>query len=123
MSFKIKSIHHIKLTVKDLVISKKFYESLPGFKCVAEHPDFIMFSVGNFYLGLTTHHKSKEVFDETVTGLDHVSFLVENLDQAVKFLDENNIPHGEIKKLSNNLSVLAFRDPDNIQLELSYKKS
>ena len=123
MSFKIIQIHHIKLTVRDLEISKKFYESLPGFKCVAEYPDFVMFSVGNFYLGLTTHNKLNEDFDETITGLDHISFEVDNLDQAVKFFDENNIKHGEIKKLSNNLFVLAFRDPDNIQLELCYKKS
>lgn len=103
-------------------ISKRFYGSLPGFKCVAEYPDFVMFSVGSFYLGLTTHHKQKEGFDETATGLDHVSFEVENLDLAIKFFDENNIKHGEIKKLSNDLYVLAFRDPDNIQLELCYKK-
>lgn len=122
MSFRIKSIHHIKLTVKDLVVSKKFYESLPGFKCVAEYSDFVMFSVGNFYLGLTTHNKSNEDFNETVTGLDHVSFVVENLDRAIKFFDENNIKHGEIKKLSNGLFVLAFRDPDNIQLELCCKR-
>ena len=99
MSFRITKIHHIKLTVRDLEVSKKFYESLPGFKCVAEYPDFVMFSVGNFYLGLTTHNKSKGNFDETVSGLDHVSFEVENIDQAIKFFDENNIKHGEIKKL------------------------
>jgi len=126
MSFKISKIHHIKLTVRDLATSKRFYESLPEFKCVAEHPDFVMFSAGNFYLGLTTHHKINALFDETVTGLDHVSFEVnsrQDLDSAVSFFDDNNIQHGEIKELSNNLWVLAFRDPDNIQLELCYKQS
>ena len=126
MSFKINKIHHIKLTVRDLGISEKFYESLPGFQCVAEYPDFVMFSAGDFYLGLTTHNKSKDVFDETVAGLDHVSFEVsyrQDLDSAVSFFDDNNIQHGEIKELSNNLWVLAFRDPDNIQLELCYKQS
>ena len=122
MSFKITKIHHIELTVRDLEVSKKFYESLPGFKCVAKYPDFVMFSVGNFYLGLTTHNKLKNNFDETVAGLDHVSFEVDSLDQAIKFFDENNIKRGEIKELSNKLWVLAFRDPDNIQLELCYKK-
>lgn len=122
MSFKINKIHHIKLTVRDLQISKRFYESLPGFKCVAQYPDFIMFSVGNFYLGLTTHRKEKGGFDETVAGLDHVSFEVDNLGQAIEFFEKNNVLHGEIKKLSNGLFVLAFRDPDNIQLELCCKK-
>lgn len=126
MSFKINKIHHIKLTVRDLKISKSFYEVLPGFKCVAEHPDFVMFSVGNFYLGLTTHNKSKGIFDETITGLDHVSFEInseQELENAIKFFDKNQIKHGIIEKLSNGLQILAFRDPDNIQLELSYKKS
>jgi hypothetical protein len=52
-------------------------------------------------------------------GLDHVSFEVkskEDLEEAVK------IYGGKIKKLSNGLCVLAFRDPDNIQLELCWKE-
>ena len=124
MSFKISKIHHIKLTVRDLNVSKDFYGTLPGFKCVAEYPDFVMFFVGNFYLGLTTHNKTKGTFDETVTGLDHISFAVdseEDLDHAIKFFDENKIKHSNIERLSNNLSVLVFRDPDNVQLELAYK--
>jgi catechol 2,3-dioxygenase-like lactoylglutathione lyase family enzyme len=126
MNFKINKIHHVELTVRNLEISKKFYESLPGFKSVAEYPDFVMFSVGDFYLGLTTHNKPKDIFEETITGLDHVSFEVgsrQDLDSAISFFDTNNIKHGEIKKLSNDLWVLAFRDPDNIQLELCYKQS
>jgi glyoxylase I family protein len=125
MNFKINKIHHIELTVRDLNVSKYFYEALPGFKCVAEYPDFLMFSVGDFYLGLTTHNKSNSTFDETVTGLDHVSFEVssrQDLDSAVSFFDAKTIKHGDIKKLSNNLWVLAFRDPDNIQLELCWSQ-
>ncbi len=124
MSFKISKIHHIKLTVRDLGVSKGFYGALPGFKCVAEYPDFVMFSAGNFYLGLTTHNKVTGAFDETVTGLDHVSFEVaseEDLHEAFVFFKEKQIKHGEIEKLSNGLQVLVFRDPDNIQLELAYK--
>lgn len=124
MSFKISKIHHIKLTVRDLNVSKGFYGTLPGFKCVAEYPDFVMFFVGNFYLGLTTHNKTKGTFDETVTGLDHVSFEVaseEELYEALAFFEEKQINHDRIEKLSNGLQVLVFRDPDNIQLELTYK--
>ncbi len=127
MSFTINKIHHIKLTVKNLEISKKFYESLPGFKCVANYPDFIMFSVGNFYLGLTTHSgkSSMESFSEFRIGLDHISFDVkskQDLETALGFFNKNKIPHGKIDKLSNDLLILPFRDPDNIQLELCYKE-
>jgi len=122
---RIKGVHHIKLTVTDLDRSKRFYQKIPGFKIVAEHPDFIMFYNNFLYLGLTTHKgKAKAKFDETTTGLDHISFVVESkqdLDGVIIFFDKEKIPHGEIKKLSNNTYVLAFRDPDNIQLELSWR--
>jgi len=114
-------IHHIELTVKNLEISKKFYEKLPGFKVVAQYPNFIMFFNSYFYLGLTDH-KNKQTADkflETNVGMDHASLLVKSKDD----LDEGQkLFGGEIKKLSNNLWVLAFRDPDNIQLELCWKE-
>ena len=57
-------------------------------------------------------------------GLDHLSFDVgsrEALDEAVQLLDEHGVSHGEIKDLGEafGVCVLAFRDPDNIQLELT----
>lgn len=125
MTFKITTINHIELTVTDLARSKEFYGALPGFKCVADYEDFVMFSVGDFKLGLTTHkNKAQKKFSEFETGLDRVAFEVrskEELTKAIAFFDEKNINHGEIKKLSNGTLVLAFRDLDNIQLELTCK--
>ncbi len=123
----IKNINHVKLTVKDLEVSKHFYEKLPGFKIVASYPSFIMFSCGNFKLGITDHNKqiTTEKFIETNIGLDHISFRVskkEDLNEAIIFFQKENIIHGDIKKLSNNSYVLAFRDPDNIQLEFIWKE-
>ena len=120
-------IHHVELTVRDLKKSQEFYEKLPGFKKVAEYQNFIMFFNGHFYLGLTDHknEQTTDSFTETNIGLDHVSFLVksrEDLTAALELFDNEQIAHGEIKKLSNNLWVLAFRDPDNIQLELCWKE-
>jgi hypothetical protein len=94
---------------------------------VANYPDFVMFSAGNFYLGLATHQekKSKDLFSELNVGLDHFSFEVkskQDLTVALEFFDKNKIPHGNIEKLSNGLLVLVFRDPDNIQLELCCKE-
>jgi glyoxylase I family protein len=124
---KIKSIAHIEFTVTNLQASKKFYEKLPGFKVVAEYPHFIMFSCANFLLGLTDHKDSQTVnrFNEFNVGLDHVSFSVssyEDLEEAKQFFDNENIPHGEINKLSNGAFDIAFRDPDNIQLEYTWKE-
>ena len=127
MKFNILGIHHLKLTVSNLERSKRFYQKFPVFKIVAEYPGFVMFFNGHFYLGLTDHKGKvkKSRFSEFEAGLDHVSFTVESkndLLDAIKFFDKEKIPHGKIERLSNNLNVLAFRDPDNIQLELSWRK-
>lgn len=123
---KIKQIHHIKLTVKDLERSKRFYEKLPGFKLVAEYPDFYMFSAGKFNFGLTTHRNKQRLqhFEEFNVGLDHISFEVDTTSEEVlSFLDVENIAHGELEKLSNDLFTVAFRDPDNIQLEFCWRQN
>ena len=63
-------------------------------------------------------------FDENRAGLDHLSFSASSrgeLERAVRLFDEHGVSHGEIKDLGEalGLCVLAFRDPDNIQLELT----
>lgn len=125
---KIKSIHHVKLTVTDLSRSKAFYEQLPGFEVVAEYPDFVMFGVGDMNIGLATHQEKRasEWFDEFTVGLDHLAFKVTGdggLTEAVDFLDTHKIDHSEIKTLSNGVQIVTFRDPDNIQLEFAWKAS
>ena len=44
-----------------------------------------------------------------------------DLETAVRLFDGGGVAHGEIKDLGADLGlyVLAFRDPDNIQLELT----
>ena len=45
------------------------------------------------------------------------------LESAIQLFDERDIPHGEIKDLDGlGIYVLAFRDPDNIQVELTAPK-
>lgn len=124
----IKGIHHIELVVTNLSRSKDFYVDILNLKIVAEYPNFIMFFKNNFYLGLTDHGNkaANDKFSEFRTGLDHISFEVNSkseLEDAIKLFDQKNIPHGKIDKLSNNVCVLSFRDPDNIQLELSWKEN
>jgi len=45
----------------------------------------------------------------------------EDLDLAIRTLEQRDVPHGEIEDLGSDfgLYVLALRDPDNIQLELT----
>jgi hypothetical protein len=57
----------------------------------------------------------------TVTIAEDVTV---ELEKAVSILHERGVPHGEIEDLGDmGICVLAFRDPDNIQLELSAPKN
>ena len=59
-------------------------------------------------------------FDEDRVGLDHLSFAVSDvaeLHDAMGLLDEAGISHGGVKDIGVS-SILEFRDPDGIALEL-----
>jgi glyoxylase I family protein len=63
---------------------------------------------------------SEEPSDERRPGLDHVAFGVADraeLEEWAARLDELGVAHGDIVDAGYG-SGLAFRDPDNIQLEL-----
>ena len=124
------TVHHLALTVTDLKRSQDFYTSLLGFQTVMElGPTRVLLHNGNALVALTTAPDPSRAipgdrFDENRVGLDHLSLSVssrEDLEQAVRLFDEQGVPHGEIKDLGEALGiyVLAFRDPDNIQLELT----
>jgi len=63
------------------------------------------------------------VFDETVAGLDHLSFRladIEELDDWAQRLQHWKVDYSRPadSTLRPGAKVLVFRDPDNIQLEL-----
>ena len=71
------------------------------------------------------HHESNpgQAFDESRTGLDHISFGVSDhasLDAWASWLDELGIEHSGVIDTDKPMpySVVVFRDPDNIQLEV-----
>jgi glyoxylase I family protein len=131
-------IHHLRLTVTDVNRSRAFYTSLLGFDVAAEMPpasdpsydavNAILFGgvvliKGTLLLGLRPVAPQGDRFDENRVGLDHLSFSVnsrEEIEQAARLLDERGIAHGEVTHLpSFGIYILEFRDPDNIQLELT----
>ena len=131
-------IHHLRLTVTDVKRSREFYTQLLGFDVAVDSPPDgdptaeAAYTVlwggcvmvrGNLLLGLRPVAKAGDRFDEDRVGLDHLSFNVGSraeLDAAVKLFDEQGVPHGEIRPLESfGISVLPFRDPDNIQVELT----
>lgn len=131
-------VHHLRLTVTDIARSRDFYTRLLGFDVAAESPPDgdpaaeaaypilwggIVMMRGNMLLGLRPVAKAGDRFDEDRVGLDHLSFSVNSraeLEQAEAWFDENGVTHGEIRELpSFGIYILPFRDPDNIQVELT----
>lgn len=122
-------VHHFRLTVTDVERSVAFYTSVLGFKKLMDLNPGAFLSNGAVGLGIgpfpdPSRALKNDRFDENRVGLDHMSFTVSSrktLDDAVRVLDQRGIAHSEIRDLGEafGIAILIFRDPDNIQLELS----
>jgi catechol 2,3-dioxygenase-like lactoylglutathione lyase family enzyme len=131
-------IHHLRLTVTDVDRSREFYTSLLSFDVAAESPPLddpsaaevfkilfggVVLIRGNLLMGLRPMAPASDAFDPDRVGLDHLSFSVashEELEDAVRLLDERGVAHGDITALASfGIEVLPFNDPDGVQLELT----
>ena len=126
------AVHHLALTVTDSERSRDFYVNLLGFQVLAEFDATRILSNGSLVLAVKpapdpARATKDDRFDENRVGLDHLSLSVASLadlERAVTILDEVGILHGEIEDLgAMGICTLTFRDPDNIQLELSAPKN
>ena len=127
---------HVRLTVTDLARSRAFYDEVFGFPVAYELPadadedtraalaflyGGVIYAVpGGGLLGLRPVAPEGDRFDEDRVGLDHLSFAVEGigeLQDAVAVLDGAGVAHGGVKDVGV-ASILEFRDPDGIALEL-----
>jgi glyoxylase I family protein len=123
------AVHHLALTVRDVKESAAFYQEILGFQHMLDLGPRTLLSNGTLILGLTpppdpTRADPADQFDENRIGLDHLSFQVENrakLEEAVELFDKHGIAHGQVTDLGEafGMHILAFRDPNNIQLELT----
>lgn len=130
-------LHHVALTVTDVDASIPWYEAVFGIRYVMEVPH--EGGIGKLLLdesqtlGLVLHRHDAnggEPFTETRAGLDHVGFAVASRDELVAWQDhleaQGVVRAGTADKPLTQSpiadapygSVLVFRDPDNIQLEL-----
>ena len=120
------TVHHLALTVSNVERARDFYTEIVGLQQVATVDPKVFLSNGTMLLALgpaPNHPHNGDRFDENRIGLDHISFSVghrDDLERAARFLTEKGVSHGEIKDLAGfQIYVLAFRDPDNIQVELT----
>lgn len=127
------AIHHIGITVTDVEASAAWYERVlglgrlfhvghyrseaNGYTIVLGPPD------ESFSLGVDHHPRNAgDGFDPTRTGLDHLSFRVDSvnaLDSWVTHLQSQGVPNSGVYPMPGfPLSLVTFRDPDGVQLEL-----
>jgi glyoxylase I family protein len=132
--------HHFSPTVSDVESSARWYErvfgmsrvplSFPHYGAEADgYAVLLMDPRSGIAIGLHHHEANPgEPFHESRTGLDHISFGVAeraDLDAWATWLNELGIENSGVIDTDNPLpySVVVFRDPDNIQLELFHMAS
>ena len=125
----IRGFTHVSLSVADLDQSVAFYCDLLGLDAFVDRFDGsafdgeeVMLLAGRTVLCLQSHaHNAGERFDPTRTGLDHLAFAVESMDELERFADTltaAGIPHSGIRPITRFGHFIEVRDPDGIQVEL-----
>jgi glyoxylase I family protein len=119
-------LNHIILTVGDTARSYAFYHDLLGFdaKIMEEDPDqSFFFPVGDVYIFVFPSRQPTpgDRFSEFRIGLDHLAFTAPDR-AALNALADKLIAAGVDTKGVEQFAptgnwYVAFRDPDNIQLE------
>jgi glyoxylase I family protein len=130
-------LDHLALTVTDLDASVTWYESVFGVTYRMDLPHDgglgkILFDDDRQLMIALHHHDANngKPFSERATGLDHAGFSVGDrlvLEEWQRHLEANGVVRVDAadRPLTQSpiqdepyASVLVFRDPDNIQLEL-----
>jgi glyoxylase I family protein len=130
-------LHHLALTVTDIDSSVRWYEDVFGIRFQVDVPHHAgvgkLLADDTHRLMIVLHHHDTNngaLFGETTTGLDHAGFIVSSrsdLEAWQNHLESKGVVRADIadKPLTQSAiadepygSVLVFRDPDNIQLEL-----
>jgi glyoxylase I family protein len=127
--------HHFAPTVSDVEASARWYERVFGMTRLP--PAFphhggdqggyavvLLEPRSGIVLGLHHHEDNPgQPFEERRTGLDHMSFAVAgraDLDAWASWLDSLGVENSGVVDTGDPVpySVVVFRDPDHIQLEL-----
>ena len=131
-------LHHIALTVTDLDTSVHWYEEVFGLRFQKDIPHDggvgrLLADDARELIIVLHHHDANDrgLFKETATGLDHIGLRVptrSDLETWQSHLEAKGVERRAVADEPSTqspiadeayASVLVFRDPDNIQLELS----
>jgi glyoxylase I family protein len=126
------SVHHLALTVTDVDRSVPWYERVLELEEIVrrEDPHSGLRKVGlrggaDGVLLILVQHPDTErpPFDERRTGLDHVAFRVSSVEELHRWerrLADYGVTYTPVapSRTLPGSSVVVFRDPDGIQLEV-----
>jgi len=114
-------LNHIIMTIKDVKTSLAFYGDLLGFDLepIADGFFFRTGGVAIFFFP-SSHPIPEDRFNEFRIGLDHLSFSAPS-EAALQSLADQLLAAGVetkgVETYHTGNKYVAFRDPDNIQLE------
>lgn len=121
-------VGHIGLNVKKIDRSTRFYRDIFGYELIGESHDngnHFVFLGKDAQVKLTLWQQSSEEFNKTTSGLHHLAFQVDSIEQVeslqrtlkelgVKFIYDEIVPHAEGAQSGG----IFFEDPDGIRLEV-----
>lgn len=119
-------IHHVAIIGKDYQKSRHFYVDLLGFEVIREHyrqerDDYkIDLACGDTEIELFIIKDAPERSSyPEASGLRHLAFQVESVDETVKILNRKGIETEPVRTDTyTNKKMTFFQDPDGLPLEI-----
>lgn len=126
---KINNIHHVAIICSNYNISKRFYTEILGLNVIREiyredrKSYKLDLELGDSQIELFSFENSPErVSYPEARGLRHLAFEVDDIEEAVSYLEKNGVKCEPIRIDEFTLRKFTFfEDPDKLPLEL-YEK-
>ena len=124
---KLNAVHHIAIICSDYQVSKRFYTEILGFTV---HGEYYREQRNSYKLDLKIGERYWiELFSfpsppartsrPEACGLRHLAFEVSDLDEAIKWLNKNDVPTEPVRVDEyTGKRFTFFADPDDLPLEL-----
>ena len=114
-------LNHIIMTIKDVKTSQAFYGELLGFEIKSIADGFFLMTGGVAIFFFPSNRPiPDDRFSEFRIGLDHLSFTAPSeaaLQSLAGKLKDAGVDTKGVETYHTGNKYVAFRDPDNIQLE------